>query len=85
MFEVCAQEQTLLETWARKAYVGVPLSFQPLECLPIVMQLGLEVFDPFLSLFLLGLDELFLGGFCIVVYGPREGRERSGYLAWMLI
>lgn len=43
------------------------------ERLPVIKELGAEAFDTFVGLLLLGLYELLLGRFRVVVYGSGEG------------
>lgn len=64
-------------------YTVFSFSFQTLERLPVVLKLGAKGFQAFMCFFLLGLDELFLGGFGVVVYCSRKGGQGGGYLSWV--
>lgn len=62
-------------------YTVFPFSFQTLERLPVVLKLGAKGFQASMCFFLLGLDELFLGGFGVVVYSSGKGGQRGGDLS----
>lgn len=62
-------------------YTVFAVSFQTVESLPVVEQVGAESLDTFMGLFLFGGNKLLFGGFGVIVYCSRQGRQGGGYLA----
>lgn len=77
-----------LDEWERMrergsmwTYAFFPVFLQPVEVLAVVEELGPEVLEALVGLFLFGGDELPLGHLGVVIDGAGEGGEGCGDLA----